>query len=381
MSGERDWAESTEPIRLIFPESAALPAAAPLPEPGADREQRNSFYRYLMHLGVPVSVSLCLHAGIMVFLAVKVFHTPARSSADVGAWEGTVVNRDEVQSAFSWADQPLVETPEDQPMKELAFSPDDLRSTSLDELKELSTGEADSAGKGSGKGEGEGFGLGEGGLRLLGTGGGAGESGSGGFGSGLGGGTRIGRAMIYGVPIQANRIVFVVDYSGSIVVCVDDLKRELKRSIGRLLPKQSFDVILFYSTTGGGQSSAKAETFKPKLEPATDAVRREFFQWIDRKAPQGDTEPMPAIQRALELQPEAIVLLSDGFFEDKVVGEITAENKKVGARVYCLVFDDTFLADTSGLPPKDNDGSLRMKRIAEANGGQTKIVTGKDLTK
>ncbi len=167
---------------------------------------------------------------------------------------------------------------------------------------------------------------------------------------------------------------------GSIVVCVDDLKRELKRAIGRLKPSQSFNVILFYSTTGGAQT-VKTESFKGKLEAATDDVRKEFFGWIDRKAPQGDTEPLPAIRRALEMKPEVIFFLSDGYFDDTVVGAITSENKKVHAKVFSLVFDEAYLTDKGDLAPKETEGSLRMKRIAEANGGKTKIVTAKDLAK
>jgi hypothetical protein len=121
--------------------------------------------------------------------------------------------------------------------------------------------------------------------------------------------------------------------------------------------------------------------FKPKLEPASDDVRREFFEWIGKKAQQGDTEPLPAVKRALEMRPDVIFFLSDGLFDESVVGKIKEANNVARAKIYCLVFDEFYLYDTSGLPPKDREGSLRLKRIAEANGGKTTIVTGKDLSR
>ena len=48
------------------------------------------------------------------------------------------------------------------------------------------------------------------------------------------------------------------------------------------------------------------------------------------------------------------------------------------AQIHCLVFDELLLQNTSGLPQM-TDGARRMKRIADQNGGKTKIVTGADL--
>jgi hypothetical protein len=110
-------------------------------------------------------------------------------------------------------------------------------------------------------------------------------------------------------------------------------------------------------------------------------VRRAFFEWIGKKAPQGDTDPLAAMKSALKLRPEVIFFLSDGQFDESVVGEVTRLNAPLRAKIHCLVFDEFYLADMSGLAPKDRDGTLRLKRIAQANGGSTKIVTGKDLAR
>ena len=169
----------------------------------------------------------------------------------------------------------------------------------------------------------------------------------------------------------------MIDFSGSIIVAVDELKRELKRSIGRLRPTQTFNVILFFGTTGRSEKFV-TESFSPDMQPARAEVKRQFFEWIDRRAPMGSTEPLAAARRAISLRPDVIFFFSDGYFDEKVVGEIARANKTPRVRIHCLVFDEILLQDTSGLP-RMTDGAQRLKRIAEENGGKLKVVTGADL--
>ena len=210
------------------------------------------------------------------------------------------------------------------------------------------------------------------------TGSGAGGGGGGGFGTGFGTGSGIGHAIVWNIAASGSTFAYVVDFSGSIIVAVDDLKRELKRSVGKLTSRQLFNVFIFYSVGDQRAEHFKTEAFEPSLQTATPDVKRNFFTWIDRKAPQGRTEPLQAMRRALALRPDAVFFFSDGMFDDKVVDEIAQANKKIGAQVHCLVFDELLLSDTSGLP-RLTDGARRMTRIAEQSGGQIKIVTGADL--
>ena len=184
--------------------------------------------------------------------------------------------------------------------------------------------------------------------------------------------------MVWDIAASGTTFAYVVDFSGSIIVAVDDLKRELKRSIGKLTSKQLFNVFIFYSTGDQRAEHFKTESFAPSLQAATPDVKREFFRWIDRKAPQGRTEPMQAMRRALALEPDAVFFFSDGMFDEEVVEQVAAANRRVGAQIHCLVFDELLLSDTSGLP-RLTDGARRLKRIAEESGGKNKIVTGADL--
>lgn len=356
------------------PEHERAPAADTLP----DREARNPFLRYLLHLGLPTVLSLVVHAGLFGFLGFKTFAVMAREPIQVGEYEARLTESlaDQMQNAFSWSDPAALETPDElapEPSLEALISPQDFST-------DFSASDLDTPALGGGIDDGSGLGIGDGALTLLGTGSGAAESGRGGFGAGFGsGGSRIGQAGVWNLRIVADKIVYVVDFSGSIIVAVDDLKRELKRSIGQLNPSQSFNVIIFYSSGGGVDERVQTESFRSKLEPATEDNRRAFFTWIDRKAPRGVTEPLEAMRRALALDPEAVFLFSDGFFDDSIVGEITRANRRTRAMVCCLVFDEQLLEDTSGLAPRETDGSRRLQRIAEANDGKFKIVTGKDL--
>jgi len=365
----------SEPRRVRFPAFRPPPPAEFEAPP--DRAQRNPVYRWMMHLGLPLGLSLILHAAIVGGASVYTFSVLARPTEEIGEYEAGLVPRldERIDQAFRWDEQVVPEAAEVLPLQPWSLT-EFSRVEPLDERALDSSGAGGGPGGGAGAGE---FGLGEGSLSLLGTGAGAAAPGAGGFGSGLGGrGGQLGQAGIWDLRVRANKIVYVVDFSGSIIVAVDDLKRELKRSIGRLSPAQSFNVILFYSETEGGRERFQADAFAPQLQPATEPVRRAFFQWLDQRAPRGGTDPLPAIKRALSLGPEAVFLFSDGLFEDSLVDEITRANSKVQARIMCLVFDEILLQETSRMP-RETDGARRMRRIAEQNRGGIKIVTGADL--
>lgn len=339
-------------------------------ESAADRERRNPLYRLLMHLGLPVSISLIVHMLLFVGAASYTFAIIAQPDIEVGEYEAGLMEspEDHLDDAFQWGEETTLEQPEVQPLDELDLS-DFSRVDSFDESM------LDSSGQGPGEGEGDGLGLGEGRFSLLGIGEGAGASGTGGLGSGMGGrGGSLGMAGMWDIRIRANKIVYVVDFSGSILVAVDDLKRELKRSVASLKPSQSFNVIVFYSEA----DRFKSVSFAPALQAVTEESRKAFFEWLEQQSPRGQTEPLQSIKRALNMRPEAIFFFSDGLFDDSVVSEIARANRAVNASIICFVFDELLLNDTSDTP-RETDGARRLRRIGQENRGQTKIVTGRDL--
>lgn len=348
---------------------ASLKNPPPFEAP-TDREAHDPARRLLVHLGLPMTASLLLHSALFCTLAFTAFTMPAPRDFSVGEFEVGVADAPPGPAdSVEWPEQSMV--PSGGPtIPEPTAAVDVAEFAGVRDLKlEADTNPGVAGDDGGGFGVG---GLGRGGL--IGTGGGSGEDGGAGYGSGFGSGGGLGGAGVWGLNASGRTFCYVVDFSGSIIVVVDDLKRELKRSIGRLSPAQSFNVFIFYST----QQRFVTESFAPDLQPARADVKRQFFEWIDEKRPVGGTDPVPAVKRALRMRPDVIFLFSDGYFEDTKAADITKSNKGVKSRIHCLVFDEVLLQDSSGLP-RVSEGARRLQRIAEENGGKCKVVTGADV--
>ncbi len=329
-----------------------------------DKEQHSPLLRWLLHVGLPMLVSLCIHSTL---IAILIFSDllPWRLRSGSRDYEVTVAQAAARDDTLRWptvgefdAEAPVVADPFD-------YQPADAL-TELADQPTAAPGPADDGG----------FGLGSSGSSgVLGLGGGAGDGGGAGLGSGFGEGTGLGSAGMWNLRAVGDKFVYVVDFSGSIVVVVDDLKRELKRSIGRLRSKHKFNVILFYGTAG---RQALADAFAPRLVPATARQKQRFFKWLDDKRPRGTTDPLPAIRRALAMEPDAIFLFSDGQFTDPWAEMQIAKANIARTQIHCLVFDEVMLADRSP-NPRLTEGARRLRTIARDSGGKFKVVTLEDL--
>jgi hypothetical protein len=158
---------------------------------------------------------------------------------------------------------------------------------------------------------------------------------------------------------KVRKIVYIVDRSGSMTDSIDYVKFELKRSIGELSEEKEFHVI-FYS------SGPPVEMPAGQLVKATDRNKQLAFEFIDGVRPEGETDPSKALERAFEVKPELIYLLTDGEFDHAIVGLVKRQN--VGGKV--IVHTIGFLYRT---------GEQVLKQIAEQNGGNYKLVSEKDL--
>ena len=108
----------------------------------------------------------------------------------------------------------------------------------------------------------------------------------------------------YGLPLHAQRIVFVLDTSGSMegprIVAA---KRELAKAINGLPESVEFSVVVFNRWTNSWQR---------ELVPADDKRKHSAIEFIDRQLPQANTASFDALQAALVYDTEAIYFLSDG---------------------------------------------------------------------
>jgi len=192
-------------------------------------------------------------------------------------------------------------------------------------------------------------------LEVIGVGGGGKEFG--GF-EGLGTGSGLGSGF-FGAGGEANKIVYVVDRSGSMTDSIDYVKFELKRSIGELGEEKEFHVV-FYS------SGPPVEMPTRRLVNATERNKQLAFEFIDGIIAEGETDPSKALERAFNVKPELIYLLTDGEFDKAIVGL----TKKLNVGDQVTVHTIGFLYRM---------GEQVLKQIAEENGGNYKFVSEKDL--
>ena len=195
-------------------------------------------------------------------------------------------------------------------------------------------------------------------VETIGVGGGGREFGGlSGFGAGRGGGS--GGSDFFGVGGVAEKVVYVVDRSGSITDSIMYVKYELRRSIRALKPSQKFYVIFFSSGPAVPMPSGK-------LVPAVEANKQAAYEFIDSIVPVGQTDPSEALKMAFGAGPEVIYLLTDGEFEKKIVPLIDKLNTKKDVQVHTFCFLYT-------------GGEAILQEIAKKNDGEYKYIGEDDL--
>jgi hypothetical protein len=111
---------------------------------------------------------------------------------------------------------------------------------------------------------------------------------------------------------DARDIVYVVDASGSMISAMPVVKAELKRSLSELMPTQRFCVLFFQSEPSSGLThlSSAEPLGVPGLARASERNLGRAFAWIDSIEPGHRSDPIPALEAALALEPDAVFVLS-----------------------------------------------------------------------
>ena len=119
---------------------------------------------------------------------------------------------------------------------------------------------------------------------------------------------------------NAQNIIYVVDASGSMVSTLRFVKDELKKSVSKLAPTQQFQVVFFQSSPEGRgnpwvavEHPADVGTSIKKLRFMYASERNVEWthSWIDDITPRGRSNPIPALEVAIMLRPDAIFILSN----------------------------------------------------------------------
>ncbi|MGJ8697352.1 MAG: hypothetical protein ACSHYF_13625 [Verrucomicrobiaceae bacterium] len=152
-----------------------------------------------------------------------------------------------------------------------------------------------------------------------------------GFGSGEGDGSGGGGATFFGGRMQGKRMVYIVDFSGSMKERTESggtriaaLKKELIRSINELPPGMEVAVVFFSNTawtfdTKGSMPNENGwigvgKTPQVAWYPANPKLKKELISKITAMPTAGGTVWYPALKMALSMDPppNGVFLLSDG---------------------------------------------------------------------
>lgn len=186
-----------------------------------------------------------------------------------------------------------------------------------------------------------------------------GGGGSSGMGAGMGGSG--GGTTFFGISSSGTRFCYIVDVSGSMSSqnrlgsAIAELTRSLKQ-----LPDFARFYVLFYSST----VRLDIPSMQKGWNTARSSTIRRMTKEFESIRPQGGTNPGPAFEKALTLQPlpDVIFFLTDGVispFSEDVLRQMMPDGSRVV--VNTIAFGDSANQDA-------------MIAIAKANRGQYKFV-------
>ncbi len=170
----------------------------------------------------------------------------------------------------------------------------------------------------------------------------------------------------YGMPLFAERLVFVLDTSGSMTgPRLAAAKRELVRAIASLPPHTQFSIIIFNGTV---------TTWQKELVPATANWKDLAAHYVTVQEAHSETATYDALETALRFDTEAIYLLSDGAPRGgkiqapvDIIAAITEANRTRRISIYTIGVG-------AGVPGSPLDSFL--KTLAEQNLGLYRRVDG-----
>lgn len=155
------------------------------------------------------------------------------------------------------------------------------------------------------------------------------------------------------VAPEVKSVVFVIDKSSSMSGNkIERTKQSLMNSLSRLEIKQSFSVIMFDDTA----HPLNLNNGRVKLNPANPHNIAKVKSQLGDVVADGGTQPLDAVQFAISLRPELIILLSDGEFDPSLIEVITKMNHRIrrNGRIDCV-----------GL----NEDVLTLREVAKSNHG------------
>lgn len=170
-----------------------------------------------------------------------------------------------------------------------------------------------------------------------------------------------GKASFFGASAKGQRIIYVLDASGSMVDygAIDVARSELKASLERLTPGQRFQVI-FYNNAPRPLAQVSGRDDLPR---ATEVNKAKARQFIDSQQPQLGTNHIAALELALSQKPDVLFLLTDADIPRLSAPELERLRKQNSGK--CQIHTIEF--GKGGDLTQDNNF---LKKLARQNGGQ-----------
>jgi HEAT repeat protein len=145
----------------------------------------------------------------------------------------------------------------------------------------------------------------------------------------------------YGMPIFAERLVFVLDTSGSMTgPKIDAAKRELIKALSGLSDHVQFGIVVFNGTV---------TTWQKQLVPATEKSKHAAILYVASQTTHSNTASYDALETAFGFDTEAIYFLSDGAPHGgkitapvDIVAAVTAANRLRRISIYTIGIDVGF---------------------------------------
>lgn len=110
--------------------------------------------------------------------------------------------------------------------------------------------------------------------------------------------------------VRAGRIVYVIDASAAMVPTFRVLRGELARSLARLEPRQSFQIIAYRRPPGGTRDEVMRLDAAREFLDASASARDRAGAWLADIEPSGSSYPLAGLEAALALRPDLVFLLT-----------------------------------------------------------------------
>jgi hypothetical protein len=181
----------------------------------------------------------------------------------------------------------------------------------------------------------------------------------------------------FGAVAEGNKIVFILDISGSMdqnayadldgrVTRFERAREELVRTISQLNTEQEFAVLLFSDDC---RPMFDTSQYNVSFLSATQPHKERISDWLDSVHPTGATDPRASLQIALALYPDAVFLLSDGEFRigrDGRIGEAVIRMvRNLNTRripIHTIAYQDQRSRHTLEAIAEDSSGTFRFVR-------------------